>query len=91
MGAGFSYDQRMTIATQFLGKHFGSFLSSMIQLCRKYNINELSNNEVVVFPFTLGTFYLGNTFQFNNEDSKRLIDFLESETGKRKRQKYIIK
>ncbi|MBO6081740.1 MAG: hypothetical protein J6P46_01810, partial [Bacteroidales bacterium] len=91
MGAGLSYDQRMTIATQFLGKHFGSFLSSMIQLCRKYNINELSNNEVVVFPFTLGTFYLGNTFQFNNEDSKRLIDFLESETGKRKRQKYIIK
>lgn len=85
MGPELSYEQREKIAKQYILENLSAFVGTLKMECQKHNINAPAHNQVYVFPFSLGDFYVGQTLQFKNEDSARFIGFLKDATNSRRR------
>jgi len=85
MGADLTYEQRETVAKQYILENLSSFVGTLKLECQRHNINAPAHNQVYVFPFSLGDFYVGQTLQFKNEDSARFISFLKDATNSRRR------
>jgi hypothetical protein len=67
---------RNSCTKDFLNKYYLSFINELKRLNKKYNINPTRSNNVVVHPFSLGTFMLGKTFIYNDYDSTQLLQSL---------------
>ena len=80
-------EERNDIAFDYLSSHFRSFMNNLSALCQKYRIN--ANNkghayEPFVTTFSVGQFYLGNSVIFDPTDSKRIADFIQDATAKKR-------
>ncbi|MFK8272622.1 hypothetical protein ACI760_03015 [Capnocytophaga canimorsus] len=64
----------------YLNENFKNFMNTLTLLCRKYDINAVNKNKLYFLPFSLGKFYVGNSFIYDETDSERLIDFILKST-----------
>ena len=80
MGPNLSYEQRTKMATEYVKNNLATFVGTLKIECQKHGINAPARNQIYVFPYSLGDFYVGQTLQFQSEDSARFIDFLKNAT-----------
>lgn len=84
MGPNLSFEEREAIAKEYVQTNLCSFVSSLKEQCKIHNINQAAGNEVYVFPYSLGEFYVGQSVQFKPEDSERFVKFLYDTAGSRR-------
>lgn len=84
-GRKMTLEERNDLAFDFLHRYYANFMNHLTNLCRKYGINSNNKNRYQPFftTFSLGNFFLGNTFVFDETDSSRLARFLVESTQKR--------
>ena len=52
---------------------YSKSLVKVKKLCSKYNINVATDNQIMLFAFSLGQFYMGGTFEYDKTDSDTLL------------------
>lgn len=57
----------------FKDKFGGDILEPLIELCQKYNINSNTQFCPKLYTFSLGTFYVGGLYEYEQTDSNRLV------------------
>lgn len=57
----------------FQQKFGGNILKPLIDLCEEYNINSRTNFHPKLYTFSLGTFYVGGLYEYEQTDSDRLV------------------
>ena len=48
-------------------------MEPLIELCKEYNINTQTRFHPKLFTFSLGTFYIGGLYEYEQNDSNRLV------------------
>ena len=84
MGSDLSFEDRKRMASEYVTANLKTFIRNLKELCKKHDINHPAKNEVYVFPYSLGDFYVGKSLKFKREDSRRFVDFLQTVTGPRR-------
>lgn len=70
----------------FQDKFGGSILDPLIELCKEYNINANTSFCPKLYTFSLGTFYVGGLYEYEQTDSNRLVKAIRNSTqGLRKK------
>ena len=64
----------------FQQKFSGDILKPLIDLCEEYNINSRTNFHPNLYTFSLGTFYVGGLYEYEQTDSDRLVVAIENST-----------
>lgn len=67
-------------AKEFVLSLLGDLLPEIKHFCRYYGINCRSNYSPKCYPFSLGTFYLGNIFDYDMKYANMLIDVIAENT-----------
>lgn len=49
------------------------------QLCNVYNINKHLNENIDPIPFSIGKFMMGDTYEFDNNDAKKLLQLIKKD------------
>ena len=74
--------QRDDKALEVFNKNYGmNIVPPLIELCRDYNINSNSNYRPKLFTFSLGTFYVGGLYEYEQTDSDKLVNAIMNATG----------
>ena len=74
--------QRDDKALEVFNKNYGmNIVPPLIELCRNYNINSNSNYRPKLFTFSLGTFYVGGLYEYEQTDSDKLVNAIMNATG----------
>ncbi len=68
---------RQNIAMEYLQSNFKGFMNTLTQYCKRFNINHRNGNLPLVFTFSVGKFFVGNTLNFNDHDAKILAQRIE--------------
>lgn len=72
--------EREEIAKQRLRTLYGQSVDMIKELAAKYSFNTTSHYNPKVFPFSLGRFYVGNLFEYDDTDANDLIEVMKSLT-----------
>lgn len=64
----------------FQQKFSGDILKPLIDLCEEYNINSQTNFHPKLYTFSLGTFYVGGLYEYEQTDSDRLVVAIKNST-----------
>ena len=64
----------------FQEKFGGDILEPLIELCKEYNINAQTKFHPKLFTFSLGTFYIGGLYEYEQNDSNRLVKAIRNST-----------
>lgn len=64
----------------FLQKYSSDILQPLIDLCEEYNINSRTNFHPNLYTFSLGTFYIGGLYEYDQTDSDRLVVAIKNST-----------
>ena len=64
----------------FQQKFSGDILKPLIDLCEEYNINSRTNFHPNLYTFSLGTFYVGGLYEYEQTDSDRLVVAIKNST-----------
>lgn len=64
----------------FKEKHEGDILRPLIDLGKEYNINAQTNFRPKLYTFSLGTFYVGGYYEYEPNDSDRLVKAIRNST-----------
>ena len=71
---------------EFLKENHRSLLNRIKSLAEKYNWNVINEEaKVLIHPFSLGKFYLGKTYDFDSQDSNKLIEIMVQTAQKEKK------
>lgn len=70
--------ERQTKAKELLLDIYEGPVQQLKDYCRRSNINYSTNYNPCVFTFSLGKFYLGNVFDYDQTDSIRIIEALRT-------------
>ena len=74
--------QRDDKALEVFNKNYGmNIVPPLIEVCRDYNINSNSNYRPKLFTFSLGTFYVGGLYEYEETDSDKLVTAIMNATG----------
>ena len=65
----------------FNSLYANGILQPIISLCQQYNINSNNNYRPKLFTFSLGTFYVGGLYEYDQTDSDKLVSAIENATG----------
>ena len=65
----------------FQQKHSGDILESLINLGHEYNINARTGFHPNLYTFSLGTFYVGGLYEYEQTDSDKLVVAIQNATG----------
>lgn len=57
----------------------GGLLLQIQQLCHTYNINQHLNENINPIPFSIGRFMMGDTYEFDNSDAKKLLQLIKKD------------
>lgn len=68
-------EEREAKSVDIVMNRYGQSVEKLRKLCHPdmYDLNALTGHELRVFPFSLGTFYLGGTFKCDPSDSDALL------------------
>lgn len=64
----------------FQQKFSGDILKPLIDLCEEYNINSRTHFHPNLYTFSLGTFYVGGLYEYEQTDSDRLVIAIKNST-----------
>lgn len=67
--------------TIFNDKFRGDILAPLKDLCVEYNINSNTGFSPKLYTFSLGTFYVGGLYEYEQTDSDRLVKAIKNSTG----------
>lgn len=84
MGSNLTVQQRLAAAQRYMSEHFRNFMNELMRVSKKFGCNSANNYEPYFMTFSLGDFYVGNTFVFNPADSRQIIDFIHTITPTRR-------
>ena len=74
--------QRDDKALEVFNKNYGmNIVPPLVDVCRDYNINSNSNYRPKLFTFSLGTFYVGGLYEYEETDSDKLVNAIMNATG----------
>lgn len=59
---------------------FGKIVPLLVKLCEEYNINSNTNYRPKLFTYSLGTFYVGGLYEYDETDSDRLVEVIKNAT-----------
>lgn len=80
-------DERQQKAMEYLHTNFSSFMNQLKSCCQTFNINSTSGYTPLVFTFSVGKYYVGNTLAFDSRDSlvlaQRIAQMAPYNTGRR--------
>ncbi|MDD7319104.1 MAG: hypothetical protein SOZ80_02410 [Prevotella sp.] len=62
----------------FREKFEGDILEPLINLCKEYNINFQTNFHPNLYTFSLGNFYIGGLYEYDQTDSNRLVKAIKN-------------
>jgi hypothetical protein len=77
------YDSRNNKALELFQSKYDRLLEPIQRLCKKYGINRSTNGAPLLYTFSLGNFYAGGIYQYNDHDSNKLANLLSQTIGKR--------
>lgn len=72
----------------FYDKFGGDILEPLINLCREYNINSNNQFHPKLYTFSLGTFYVGGLYEYEQTDSNRLVKAIKNSTQRIKKKTF---
>lgn len=75
-----SVQERLNEARNYMMANFRNFMNQLSRAARKFGCNSANNYEPYFLTFSLGDFYVGNTFVFNPVDSREIIQFIHTIT-----------
>lgn len=84
MGSNLTVQQRLEEAKRYMSVHFRNFMNQLMLVSREFGCNSANNYQPYFMTFSLGDFYVGNTFVFNPTDSRQIIDFIHTITPTRR-------
>ena len=64
----------------FQEKFGGDILEPLIELCKEYTINTQTRFRPKLYTFSLGTFYVGGLYEYEQTDSNRLVKAIRNST-----------
>lgn len=64
----------------FQEKFGGDILEPLIELSKEYNINAHTKFHPKLYTFSLGTFYIGGLYEYEQNDSNRLVKAIRNST-----------
>lgn len=70
--------ERQQLAMEYLNQNFKGFMNELTKCCRQFNINQKNGNLPLIFTFSAGQFYVGNTLEFDDRDARLLAMRIES-------------
>lgn len=73
-------EERESVGRNFMEEKYGNFMDNLEGLLRKYNINTVYDNDVLLQPFSLGKFHFKRVYDFNGSDASKLIQILIEQT-----------
>ena len=82
--------ERMAEAQRYLTTNFRAFLKDLEMTCKQYGCNKANDYRLYFLTFSLGNFYVGNTFEFNPTDSREIINFIKTVTPSRSVKRFGI-
>ncbi len=65
----------------FKEKYESKILKPLIKLCQEHNINSNTNFCPKLYTFSLGTFYVGGLYNYEQTDSNRLVTAIQNATS----------
>lgn len=72
----------------FQQRFSGDILKPLIDLCEEYNINSRTKFHPNLYTFSLGTFYVGGLYEYEQTDSDRLVIAIKNSTQSVKRKSW---
>ena len=73
-----TWEDRKEIAEKYINKEFRDIITLLKDAEREYHVNVSdSSGRVNLIPFSLGKFYVGNTYEYDPYDSGMVIDFIK--------------
>jgi hypothetical protein len=72
----------------FNDKFGGDILEPLIDLCKEYNINSNTQFCPKLYTFSLGTFYVGGLYEYEQTDSNRLVRAIKNSTQRIKKKTF---
>lgn len=73
-------EERNKKAHELLWDMYPELVQKLVSLCKKARLNRTTDGKPCIFTFSLGKFYLGNTFEYDSKDSLYLVDALRHMT-----------
>lgn len=64
---------RDTKAYDLIMREYGNILRPLSDLCEKYGINEATHGVPKLYTFSLGKFYVGGIYQYEDPDAEKLV------------------
>lgn len=72
----------------FNDKFAGDILEPLMELCKEYNINSNTQFLPKLYTFSLGTFYVGGLYEYDQTDSDRLVRAIKNSTHRTKKKTF---
>ena len=64
----------------FNSKYKSNILEPLLDLCKEYNINSHTGFRPKLYTFSLGTFYVGGLYEYEQADSNKLVIAIRNST-----------
>lgn len=75
----------------FNTKYKSKVLKALKSLCEKYAINESNNHNPKLYTFSLGRFYVGGIYDYDNTDSEKIIEAIRLSTHGMRKMSFLDK
>ena len=69
-------DERDQKAYDLFMSQYKTILAPLIRVCKKYDINRATNGCPKLYTFSLGDFYAGGIYQYDEIDSNKLVEVI---------------
>lgn len=88
---GSGHDDRLEEALRRFNERYARIITPLVQLCREHDINRATNGVPMLFTFSLGKFYVGGIYEYDEEDANKLVDVIRGNTGGTKERTFYNK
>ena len=73
-------EERDKKALEHFRAQYDNIIAPLTALCREHKINQDSGGRPKLYSFSLGQFYVGGIYKYNDRDAKKLIQVLKNNT-----------
>ena len=84
-------DKREDNAVKMFKDRYDNITAPLVELCKEYGINVATNGRPKLYTFSLGKFYVGKIYQYDETDANKLINVITNNSVGVKKMKYIGK
>lgn len=83
--------ERNEKAYELFMNQYQSIIRPLAQICEKYGINVATNGFPKLYTFSLGNFYVGGIYQYDETDANKLINVIKGNVWGEKKPSFIDK